>query len=269
MSTIVIIEPGDTVELDPASSGLAHGYGIFETMRVRSGRLELWDSHWDRLTASAASLLIDCPFCKEDVLDAVVSLGRKLPADVLIKISLLREKGSSRLMVYSRPLSTLPDEIGLHLGQFAPVNQYSMLAGHKTHNYVENLLVLNEAHKAGCYDGLRLNLDGQIAEGAISNLFFYRKGAWHTPHVNSGLLPGVMRGLLLSLILVEEGNYELKDLIEAEAVFLTNAGVGLLHVDWLLDEGRKRPFMSSDHACYRMVARLLEERVEAASIQVS
>ena len=133
----------------------------------------------------------------------------------------------------------------------------SSLAGHKSHNYLENILVLEAAHLAGCYDGLRLNTQGEIAEGAISNIFFFRDGRWYTPVLACGLLPGVIRETLLQLLEVEEGRYTPADLISAEAVCLTNSSVGLLSLDWLLYLGGKIQLLGAKHHAYEAAGRLL------------
>lgn len=269
MSAIEIIQPGGALALNPESSGFAHGFGIFETMRVRRGRLELWEAHWRRFIASAEALRLACPYPSVEVLEAVISLAKKLPADAVIKLSLLRDGDSSKLVVYSRPLSPLPEDTGLLVESPAPINEYSPLAGHKTHNYLENLLVLEAAHATGCYDGLRLNSKGDIVEGALSNVFFHRGGGWHTPATETGLLPGVVREVLLDTLTVEQGRYGPTDLLSADAVFLTNASIGLQPVDWLLSAGRKLPLSSRLHPCFEPASALIEEYIEKPAIQVS
>lgn len=268
MSAIEIILPGESLTLDPQSSGFAHGFGLFETMRLRAGRLELWAAHWRRLTESAADLGIDCSFDPKEVLKSVLNLGKKLPTDGVIKLSLLKEVNSSRLLVYSRPLTSMPESIGLLLESPARINENSPLAGHKTHNYLENLLVFEAAHKAGCYDGLRLNLKGHVAEGGGSNIFFFRGGCMRTPKLESGLLPGVTREVLLEELPVEQGNCRLADILSADAVFLTNSSIGLLPVDWLLSEGRKIPVSSRQHPCFEPARSLLVNRIEASAIEL-
>lgn len=40
-----------------------------------------------------------------------------------------------------------------------------------------------------------LNTKGQICEGTVSNIFFVRDGRIYTPAIDSGLLPGTVRGI--------------------------------------------------------------------------
>lgn len=267
MSSIEIIRPGESLHLDPESSGFAHGFGLFETMRMRKGCLELWAAHWQRLLDSAAKLGIPCPFEETEVLQALRSLAEAISGDAAFKLSLLKAGTSSKLSVYSRPLSQLPEAFGLLLDHPAPINQTSPLAGHKTHNYLENLLALEAARKLGCFDSLRLNLKGEVAEGAISNLFLYRDGGWHTPGLGSGPLPGVIRQVLVQSLPVKEGIYQLEEVLSAEAVFLSNASMGLQAVDFLLIKGKKMSLPSRHHPCFFHARQILSQYIKDYSIQ--
>ena len=80
------------------------------------------------------------------------------------------------------------------------------------------------------FDLLFFNADDELTEGARSNVFAYIDGRWRTPPLTSGVLPGVMRELLL-----EDTNLDaVEDVItrqsfeRAEAVFVCNALRGRL-----------------------------------------
>lgn len=268
MSSIEIVLPGELLTLNPVSAAFAHGFGLFETLSLRKGCIELWEAHWKRLTGSALQLGINCPFDRAEVLAAVRKLAEQLPADGIIKLSLLKEGTSSRLVVYSRPGYSPPEETGLLMETSSRIDEASPLAGHKTHNYLENLLVLEAAREFGCYDGVRLNSKGHVAEGAVSNIFFFRDGRLHTPGLPSGLLPGVMRGELIEAFPVEQGSYTPSDLLSAGAVFLTNSSIGWLPVDWLLSEGKKIRLPSRDHDCFQRTQGLFQDRIAASAVRV-
>ena len=268
MSEIAIIRPGETVALHPECSGFAHGFGLFETLRLRAGRLELWEAHWQRLAQSAQGLKIAHSYRPEEALEAVKLLAKELPDDATIKLSLLREGNDSKLFVYSRPLVPAPEQIGLLMDWPGRINEASPLAAHKTHNYLENMLVLDAAYAAGCYDGLRLNTKGQVAEGAISNLFFYREGVWNTPGLDCGLLPGVMREALLQVLPVKQGQYLPEVVLSAEALFLSNSTIGLQPVERLCTAGRERALSSGNHECYEPVRQGLAQFIRATAIKL-
>jgi branched-subunit amino acid aminotransferase/4-amino-4-deoxychorismate lyase len=219
------------------------------------------------MVLSAQKLNIVHSYRSEDALEAVRVLVGKLPPEATIKLSLLKEGDGSGLYVYSRPLVPAPDRIGLLMESPASINEASPLAGRKTHNYLENILVLDAAHAVGCYDALRLNSRGRVAEGAISNLFFVRDGVWHTPNLSSGLLPGVMREALLQVLEVEQGEYLPEEVFSAEALFVSNATIGLQPVDWMCSGGKEIVLSSRKNDCYGPACQRLAEFIGATAIQ--
>jgi len=67
----------------------------------------------------------------------------------------------------------------------------------KRYPYTQNLQILDEAKSAGFDDYILVNRDGFITETAIANLVFKFEGEWITPPLSDGVLPGVMRALLV------------------------------------------------------------------------
>ncbi len=80
------------------------------------------------------------------------------------------------------------------------------------------------------FDMLFVNERGEVTEGGRSNLFVKLDGRWVTPPLESGVLPGVMRGVLLDdrAFGATERVVTGDDLARAEALLLTNALRGAL-----------------------------------------
>jgi len=229
MSDIVIILPGQSVPLAPTASAFAHGFGLFETMRYADGRLFFWQDHWARLTLSAKHFALVLP--QED---AVLAALRELvtTADIetgTLKLSLVKGTEGSRLYVYARPPIPSPEGRRLFLDTSCPIFPRSLLAGHKTHNYMEAMHLLGLARAQGYYDTLRVDAEGNLAETTTANLFFVQDGRLHTPSLDTGILPGVTRAALLRDrdLEIVEGHFAPEVLLEAEAVFVTNATSGV------------------------------------------
>jgi branched-chain amino acid aminotransferase len=136
----------------------------------------------------------------------------------------------------------------------------------KSHNYLNGIMGRLELRRAAG-DGepadecLLRDIDGNIAEGATSNLFFVTANGLRTPSDDLDLLPGVTRDVVLELareedIPVETGKYSLDALRDADEAFLTNS-------TWEL-----RPIESVDGIeigsgpITKLLARLYDERVE-------
>jgi branched-subunit amino acid aminotransferase/4-amino-4-deoxychorismate lyase len=268
MTEIVILPKDQSVELLPTSAAFAHGVGLFETLSIRDGALQFWEAHWERLNASAAALGLDLEVSAEGVLR---EMARLVSADAIVngtvKLSLLKEATGTRLFIYSRPMSSIPDEVKVIFSSEYPINQRGLLSGHKTHNYMEAMTLFARARRDGFADRIRLNVDGALAEGCVSNLFFIIDGQLCTPADVCGVLPGVVRGALIECFEVNCAFYQPDVLERAEAVFLTNASWGILPVSVLELEKESRHLDSAAHPLIqRLTRQLLDIRAENARV---
>ena len=57
--------------------------------------------------------------------------------------------------------------------------------------------LLAQAHGDGFDDYVLINLEGKVTETAIANLILQIENEWITPPLSDGVLPGVMRALLV------------------------------------------------------------------------
>jgi branched-subunit amino acid aminotransferase/4-amino-4-deoxychorismate lyase len=113
------------------------------------------------------------------------------------------------------------------------INSGSPLAGVKTTAYVERLAALDEGRGRGFAEAVMLNERGEVAEATAANLFWVRRDELATPSLATGCLAGVMRRLVLEAasrlkIRVVEGSFPLSDLHDADELFLTNCGRGIV-----------------------------------------
>ena len=105
-------------------------------------------------------------------------------------------------------------------------------AGAKTHNYLNGILARLELRVTGADEALMLDPDGNVAEGATSNLFFADGTALRTPSLDGPILPGITRRTVIEIaeeegIPVEEGTYAPDAVRGAGEVFLTNSTWGI------------------------------------------
>ncbi len=75
-----------------------------------------------------------------------------------------------------------------------------------------------------------MNEKGELTEGARSNLFIEKDGQLLTPHLDAGLLNGVLRQRLLRTGKAVEMRLGPDDLLSADALFMGNGLRGLLRV---------------------------------------
>jgi branched-chain amino acid aminotransferase len=80
-----------------------------------------------------------------------------------------------------------------------------------------------------------LNQRGHIAEAAVANVFALRGEQLATPPASDGCLEGINRGAVMELasklgLSVKEQSIGRADLFQAEEVFLTGSGAGIVAV---------------------------------------
>ena len=220
--------------VDAASSRL-YGKGVFTTIRVLNGRPLLWTSHWRRLTENAASLGIEIGDQRSILVRLDESAERVRDGRVRITIyddtpaalwsSPDAPRGTS-INIVSGPLSHI-DRVRLTRSPYL-VNTTSPLRGIKSCNYLDPLMALDEARGRGYDEAVRLNERGHVTSACMANLFWIKNARLFTPALSTGCLPGTTRGFVIQNAGCEEVEADLDALAEAEALFVTSAGLGVV-----------------------------------------
>jgi branched-subunit amino acid aminotransferase/4-amino-4-deoxychorismate lyase len=96
----------------------------------------------------------------------------------------------------------------------------------------------------GLDESLLLNGRDLIAEGSISNVFFVSQSNLVTPPLESGILPGITRKVVLELATVlkintSEINIQAADLTIFDEAFLTNSAMEIMPLVTVRDSSRK------------------------------
>lgn len=206
------------------------GFALFETLHACGGRVRHLDRHLARLTASAARLgfAIDL----EEISAAVTVRAAGLPAHAPWRLHLATCK-DGRFELSAARLDQLrfdgEGRVGI-LVATAPVDEGNPLLVHKTTARLDYDAAIVAAVRHGAFDVVFANRRGRLTEGARSNLFVRLGGEWLTPPVSDGLLPGVMREVLLDDpgFAAREAELTLDDLRQAEDILVTNALRGAL-----------------------------------------
>ena len=222
--------------------GWLHGAGLFETMRAQNGKVFRIESHIDRLKRSAAKILK--PVERRDLparVDFLELLNRNDLSSARVRLtvsagSLLSEHEveaqALTVCVTAAPLPSATAKLYEKGIQVAICNfrqsPSDPIAGHKTTAYLPRLLSLREARKARCMEAIWFTTQNRLAEGSISNVFVVRDGMLKTPSIDTPVLPGIARSVVLGLagnerIGTEEVYLTIDDLLDADEVFLTNS----------------------------------------------
>ena len=259
-------------KIDCRDRGLQYGDGVFETMRVRRGRVRLIDYHVERLERSCRQLGIAGPSLRtlrqelariaaprrEGVLKLIVTRGpgargyrptgrerctRIVALHALPKAVLAEGSTPARVRVCATPL-------GLNPG----------LAGLKTLNRLESVMARAEWSDARIWEGLMRDVDENIVCGTMSNLFLRRGPTLMTPVLDRCGVAGVMRRWILEAarelrLKPVERRLRWQDLSTAEEAFMSNAVVGVRSVA-VIERGRERLRHFTFETANRLRARL-------------
>ena len=136
---------------------------------------------------------------------------------------------SVEISLVTSPLRTVAERSSVGLSPVR-VNSTSPLSGLKTCNYLEPLLAYRDAVCEGHDEAIRLNEHGQVVSACMANVFWLRSGELFTPALSTGCLPGTVRELIIDDLVCREVEASVEELLEAEAVFLTSSGLGVVEV---------------------------------------
>jgi branched-chain amino acid aminotransferase len=230
--------------------GFLYGDGLFETMRAYSGEVFRLEDHLDRLFHSAKEIELSLPYTRRE-LRTIIKRTLKINGLSKAYIRLTLSRGVSEPGLISKPQSSAT--LAIVAREFKPLspseyrkgwraivvetrqNQASPLSRLKSLNFLNNILARKEAQSKRVDEGILLNTLGEVAEASTSNIFLVKRGIIITPPEESGLLPGITRGVVLELapnlgLKAYNRRVSLDDLMGAEEAFLTNSLIEIMPV---------------------------------------
>jgi branched-chain amino acid aminotransferase len=230
--------------------GLLYGDGVFEGIRVYSGRVFKHREHIERLYESAKAILLTIPISPDEMIKAVedtVKANNKV--DGYIRLIVTRGAGTlgldprkcdPQVIVIVDDISLYPRE--LYENGLAVITS-SYIRNHpnalnprvKSLNYLNNIMAKIEAIRAGCLEAIMLNHKGEVAECTGDNLFVVKGGILKTPPTDAGILEGITRNLVIGLakkagVPFQEASLTRHDVYIADEVFLTGTAAEVIAV---------------------------------------
>ncbi|MFM0380742.1 aminodeoxychorismate synthase component I [Paraburkholderia strydomiana] len=214
-------------------TGAEPGFELFETMyATREEGVRHVSRHLARLSASAATLgfQFDAASIRAQIAERCSSLPAATPHRMRVALG-----KSGVTQITAAVLVPLADStVNVLLAtdhDFASTQSGDLLLRHKTTHRAQYDRGWREAEAKGAFDTLFFNERGELTEGGRSNVFVKLAGRWWTPPLASGVLPGVMRSILLE----DDANLQAAekvlteaDVFNAEALLICNALRGAL-----------------------------------------
>lgn len=225
------------------SHALHYGSSVFEGIRAYNThkgtcifRLE---DHIERLFNSAKIYRMNIPYTPEQVMQACKDTVKdnKLKSAYLRPLAFLGDVG----MGLRPPIDAIADvmiaafswdaylgadaiENGVEVG----VSSWNRLAPNTMPtaakaggNYLSSQLISMEAGRHGYTEGIAMDVNNQISEGAGQNLFLVRKGVIYTPPASASILSGLTRDSVFSL--AKDLGYEVREeTIARDALYIAD-----------------------------------------------
>lgn len=231
--------------------GLLYGDGVFEGIRVYSGRIFESKAHLDRLYASAQAIRLQIPYTAKELEDAMYQTVKANGfADCYIRLVVTRGEGylgispakcaKASVFIIADTIEMYPREMyekgmGIITATVTRCHPNSIPPRVKSLNYLNNILAKVEAIDAGVPEALLLNQEGNVAECTGDNIFIVRRGQVQTPQTSDGILEGVTRGVILKLcaklgIPCVEKTLQRYDVYTADECFLTGTAAEVIPV---------------------------------------
>jgi branched-chain amino acid aminotransferase group I len=240
--------PRSQAKVSAFDYGFLYGYGLFETMRAYGGKIFLLDRHLARLLESAAVIGLSSKLSDIDLTKACLDILRANNLqEARVRLTVSRGEAGAfpgdksdaapTVLVTATAYSPPPAQL-YNRGYKALLSSFhrdsqSPLSKLKSTSYLLSVLSRLEAEAAGLDEALLLNERGFIAEGSISSVVFVNRSGLVTPSLESGILPGITREVVLELadilkIDVIEGDVRSEVLRQFDEAFLTNSVMELM-----------------------------------------
>ncbi|VVD87113.1 para-aminobenzoate synthase subunit I [Pandoraea horticolens] len=212
-------------------SALDPGFELFETMQAtRGGGVAHVERHFARLAASAEyfGFRFDGMALRAQ-LDAVVATFME---DTVHRVRLALSHDGTAVVTHAvlAPLPGKTVSVLLLAEDASATRAADLFLRHKTTVRAQYDDAWRAAEAKGAFDVLFFNERGELTEGGRSNVFVKCNGIWMTPQLSSGVLPGVMRSVMLAdpAWAAVEAVLTREDVLNAQAIVVCNALRGAL-----------------------------------------
>ncbi len=171
-------------------TGLSNEFEIFETMHASRAGIRHRERHLARLSASAR--YFGFPFA-----DPAAQLDAACAAlDEGAHRMRLALNAAGLFTIQSAPIAELAQPVRVFVATES-TSASEVFLRHKTSIRTRYDAAWRAAEARGGFDTLFFNERGELTEGGRSNVFVQVDGQWLTPALACGVLPGVMRAVLL------------------------------------------------------------------------
>ena len=251
MSSQLVYLNGEYLPLNEAKvsvldRGFIFGDGVYEVIPAYGGKALRFEHHMQRLQNSLDAIRISNPLSNEQwqkIIDKLISekgaedqyVYMHITRGVALRDHRFPDEISPTVFVMSNILHTVDPEIlkqGVHAVTLDDIRwQYCNI---KAIALLPNILLRQQAVDKGAVEAILIR-NGNMTEGAASNVFIVSDGIIKTPPKDQKLLPGITRDLVVELanthkMPIEEVAISEKEFLSADEIWLTSSTKEILAV---------------------------------------
>ncbi len=214
------------------------GDGVYDATYSRNYKIFALGEHMDRFFNSAALLNIELPMTKEELSDLLYEMVRKVDTGESFVYWQATRGTGIRNHVF--PTGESKANIWITVTPKNIVDTYKKVklitmedtrflhCNIKTLNLLPAVMASEKAKQEGC-DEVIFHRNGRVTECAHSNVHIIKNGVFITAPTDNLILPGIARRHLIKAcgklgIPVEEREYFLPELLEADEILISSAG---------------------------------------------
>ena len=249
--------PSDEVKITPSNRAFNYGDGVFETVKIRNGRLVFWEEHYFRLMASMRMIRMKIPveftleFLENEILKTIASLD--IQTNLRARLSVFRKDGGLYMptsndvdfLVVVTPMShvikeeyhvDLYKDFFIHSGYLSTIKStnkliYTLASIYAQEHALDNCILLNE--RKG------------VVEVTNANIFLVKDSLVKTPSLSEGCLNGIIRAKVIDMLskndsyTIDESIVRPFEIQKADEIFITNCLMGIQPVTKYRKKGFK------------------------------
>lgn len=222
--------------LESLTPGVLKAKGVFETMRVSSGKVALLEAHLKRMSRGLKVLGIRRSMSYRTIPANIRQLLRVVSlTEARVRVMLWQKGAGVHCAIVAEALA--PPSARQYKEGFKAI----LTNGHrrqtpvpiKSLDYAIFREGLRKARAAGFDEALFVNRKNELVEGSRTNIFLVKDNVLLTPPIASGCLPGVTRQVVLARarklkLRCVAKTLNAQDLSETDEAFVTNALLGIM-----------------------------------------
>ena len=227
-------------------------------MAVKENLIKFWKEHYKRLNKGCKVLKIKCPseiFLRKEINKFLKKIKTK---KFILKIIISRGEGGRG---YNFPKKIQPTRIlgiydwpeypkenfiyGINMGICnTKISTQPILSKIKHLNRLEQIIARSEWKTKKISESIMLDIDGNVIEGTMSNIFGVKNNIFYTPILKYGGIEGVMRKVILELLKKKGEKHKikkikLKEFLNFDEIFICNSIFGV----WSVKKVLKKKFL--------------------------